>query len=45
MWQAFVFLLTLLVRLLRAVCKSRDELVLENLAVRQQIAALKPGKA
>ena len=41
MWHAFIFLLTLLVRLLRAACKSRDELVLENLALRQQVTALK----
>jgi len=41
MWHAFIFLLTLLVRLLRAACKSRDELVLENLALRQQVGALK----
>jgi len=33
MWQAFIFLLTFLVRLLPAACKSGDELVLENLAV------------
>jgi putative transposase len=44
MWQAFIFFLTLLVRLLRAACKSRDELVLENLALRQQVTALKLGK-
>jgi len=44
MWQAFVFLLTLLVRLLRAICKPRNELVLENLALRQQVTALKLGR-
>ena len=44
MWHAFIFLLTLLVRLLRAVFKSRDELVLENLALRQQVTALNLGK-
>ena len=44
MWRAFIFLLTLLVHLLRAVCKSRDELVLENLALRQQVATLELGK-
>jgi hypothetical protein len=44
MWHAFVFLLTLLVRLLRAACKSRDELVLENLALRQQVTALTLGR-
>jgi len=41
MRHAFIFVLTLLVRLLRAACKSRDELVLENLALRQQVTALK----
>jgi len=41
MWHAFIFfLLTLPIRLLRAACKPRDELVLENLALRQQVAAL-----
>jgi hypothetical protein len=44
MWHAFIFFLTLLVRLLRAACKSRDDLVLENLALRQQVAALELGK-
>ena len=43
MWHAFIFFLTLLVRLLRAACKSRDELVLENLALRQQVTTLKLG--
>jgi len=41
MWHAFIFLLTLLVRLLRGACKSREELILENLALRQQVTALK----
>jgi len=36
--------LTQLVRLLRAACKSRDELVLENLALRQQVTALELRK-
>jgi len=44
MRYAFIFFLTLLVRLLRATRKSRDELVLENLALRQQVTALKLGK-
>jgi len=44
MWHAFIFLLTLLIRLPRAAFKSRDELVLENLALRQQVAALELGK-
>jgi len=44
MWNVFIFLVTLLVRLLRAACKSRDELMLENLALRQQVAALRLGR-
>ena len=44
MWRAFIFLITLQVRVLRAACKSRDELVLENLALRQQVTALKLGR-
>jgi hypothetical protein len=44
MWHASIFLLALFVRLLRAVFKSRDEPVLENLALRQQAGALKLGK-
>ena len=41
MWNAFIFLLTLLVRLLRAACRSRNELILENLGLRQQVTGLK----
>jgi len=41
MWHAFIFLITLGVRLLRAACQSRDELVLENLPLQQQVTALK----
>jgi putative transposase len=44
MWNAFIFLLALLVRVIRSACKSRDELMLENLALRQQVAARKLGK-
>jgi len=44
MWHAFIYLVTLLVRLLRAACKSKDELVLENLALRQRVTALKLGR-
>lgn len=44
MWRSFAFLLTMLVHLIRAACKSRDELILENLALRQQVAALSLGK-
>jgi putative transposase len=43
MWNALIFVLTLLVRLLRAACKSREDLILENLALRQQVTALKLG--
>jgi len=34
MFHAFIFLLTLLIRLLRAACTPRDDLVLESLALR-----------
>ena len=44
MWHAFIFLLSVQVQLLRVVCKPRDELVLENLALRQQVTALSLGK-
>ena len=44
MWHAFIFLLSVQVHLLRVVCKPRDELVLENLALRQQVSALSLGK-
>jgi len=44
MWNVFIFLVTLLVRLLRAACKSRDELMLENLALRQQVTTLRLGR-
>jgi len=43
MWNAFIFLLAVLVRLLRAVGKSKQELILENLALRQQVTAFKLG--
>ncbi len=43
MWCAFIFLITLLVRLLRAACLPRNELILENLALRQQVSSLKLG--
>ena len=41
MWNVFIFLLTLLVCVIRSACKSRDELMLENPALRQQVRALK----
>ncbi len=44
MWHAFILLLAVQVRLLRVICKPRDELVLENLALRQQVAALSLGR-
>ena len=44
MWHAFVFLLTVQVHVLRAICRPRDELVLENIALRQQVSALSLGK-
>ena len=36
-----VFLLKLIVRGLRAACRSRADLVIENLALRQQVTALR----
>jgi hypothetical protein len=36
-----IFLVTLGVRALRAVFRSREELLIENLALRQQVSALK----
>jgi len=44
MWKVFIVLLTLLVRVIRPACKSRDELMLENLALRQQVTALRLGR-
>jgi hypothetical protein len=41
MLRPLVFLVTLAVRAVRAVFCSREELLLENLALRQQVAALK----
>ncbi len=41
MLRPIVFLVTVLVRLVRALCIPRAELVLENLALRQQVTALK----
>jgi hypothetical protein len=37
----FVFLVSLIVNAVRAVCRSRADLVIENLALRQQVTALK----
>ncbi len=36
-----VFLLTLIIQALQTACRSKGELVLENLALRQQVTALK----
>ncbi|TFH22593.1 MAG: helix-turn-helix domain-containing protein [Myxococcales bacterium] len=44
MWHAFIFFLSIQVHLIRAVCKPRGELVLENLALRQQVSALSLGR-
>jgi transposase InsO family protein len=44
MWRTVILLLTLLLRLVRVVCKPKAELILENLALRQQVAALMLGK-
>ncbi len=39
--RLFIFLVTLGVRALRAIFRGREELVIENLALRQQVTALK----
>ncbi len=41
MFRLLVFLASLGVRAIRAICRSRAELVIENLALRQQVTALK----
>jgi putative transposase len=44
MLRSIAFLVTLLVRLVRALFRPRAELVLENLALRQQVTALKHAR-
>ena len=41
MFRLLVFLVTLSVRALRAIFRTSEELLIENLALRQQVAALK----
>jgi len=41
MFRLFILLIAILVRALRAVLRSRSDLVVENLALRQQVEALK----
>ncbi len=41
MYRLFIFLVKLCVHALRAVCRTRGELLIENLALRQQVVALK----
>ena len=41
MLRILIFLVTLGVRALRAMCRRRADLVIENLALRQQVTALK----
>ena len=41
MFRLLIFLVTLSVRALRAIFRTREELLIENLALRQQVAALK----
>ena len=41
MLRPLVFLVTLAIRALRAIFCSREELLIENLALRQQVATLK----
>ncbi len=44
MYPLFIRLLTILIRILKTVFKSRDDLILENLALRQQLATYKAKK-
>ena len=41
MLRLLMFLMTLSVRVLRAIFRTRDQLLIENLALRHQVAALK----
>lgn len=41
MYRLLIFLVTLGARAIRAICRSRADLVIENLALQQQVAALK----
>jgi len=41
MFRLLIFLVTFSVRALRAIFRTREELLIENLALRQQVAALK----
>ena len=41
MLRLLMFLMTLSVRVLRAIFRTREELLIENLVLRQQVAALK----
>ena len=41
MFDVIVFLVSLGVRVIRAMCRRRADLVLENVALRQQVTALK----
>lgn len=44
MIRTVAFLIAILVRVLRAACRSRADLVLENLALKQQVTALKQAR-
>ena len=44
MLDVVVFLVSLGVRVIRAMCRRRADLVLENVALRQQVTALKKGR-
>jgi len=43
MFRFLIFLVTLSVRALRAIFRTRERLIIENLALRQQVGALKKG--
>jgi len=45
MFRLLIFLVTLGVRVIRAIFRSREELLIENLALRQQVIALKQKRA
>ena len=44
MFRLLVFLVELGVHALRAIFRTREELLVENLALRQQVATLKKGR-
>jgi len=45
MLRVLIFLVSLSVRAIRAMCRSRADLVIENLVLRQQVTALKKERS